>query len=88
MKTRRIYKLPDYEDFQCLKFTRRELKKFLHRHKNLFDSWGVSFDRNENPYWVKLRNISRKPMRASVCNVARGWGCMPGPHKEKKICIA
>lgn len=84
MKARRTYTLPDYEDFMALKFTRRELKKFLHRHKNLFASWGVSFDRNENPYRVKLHNISRKPMRASVCNVARGWGCMPGPSKEKK----
>ena len=87
MKTRRTYTLPDYEDFMALKFTRRELKKFLHRHKNLFASWGVSFDRNENPYWVKLYRISRKPMRASVCNVARGWGCLSGPSKEKKCAM-
>ena len=56
-----------------MSFTRRELKRFLNRHKNLFASWGVSFDRKENPYWVKLQNISRKPMSASVSNVAANF---------------
>lgn len=70
MKTKRSYKLPDYEDYRNKTFTRRELKKFLHRHKNLFPEAPIAFDKYDNPYSVDLDKVSRKPISASVSNVA------------------
>lgn len=71
MKTKRAYTLPDYEDYRNKTFTRRELKKFLHRHKNLFPEEGISYDRYGNPYGVDLDKVIRKPMSAAVSNVWR-----------------
>lgn len=70
MKTKRPYKLPDYEDYRKMSFTRRELKKFLHRHKNLFPEEPIAFDKYDNPYSVDLDKVGRKPISASVSNVA------------------
>lgn len=65
MKTRRTYTLPDYEDFIELKFTRRELKRFFHRHqRSLGDRLDYLYGDKECD--VLAKNVSRKPMRDPI----------------------